>query len=68
MTRDALTSEPNPGFQAQCCVCGTWSRAALPVRYVPRTSGAPITLHACPAHAPGLLPAPEPGELDPDAQ
>ncbi|MGW4030543.1 hypothetical protein ACWEFL_14680 [Streptomyces sp. NPDC004838] len=67
MTRDALTEEPSPGFRAQCCVCGEWSRAALPVRYIPRTSGAPVTLYACPPHAETLVPAAAPGELEQDA-
>jgi hypothetical protein len=68
MTRDALTEDqPPPGFRAQCCVCGEWSRAALPVRHVERPSGAPVTLYACPVDAVSLMPAPVSGELRPDA-
>lgn len=66
MTRDGLTAKTPAEFGAVCCICRCWTLAPLPVRYVERMSGAPITLYACPPHAETLTPAPNPGELEAD--
>ncbi|MGW6456681.1 hypothetical protein ACWF94_12285 [Streptomyces sp. NPDC055078] len=67
MTRDALTSEPPAESGATCCICHRRTLAPLPVRHIERASGPPVTLYACPTHAQTLTPAPDPGELEPNA-
>ncbi|RSO28302.1 hypothetical protein DMH15_28105 [Streptomyces sp. WAC 06725] len=41
-----------------CCRCGQLTRARVPVRYIPRTSGPDHVQYACPNCVPHLLPGP----------
>lgn len=49
---------------AVCCRCHQWTHAPVPVRYIPRPSGAGVTLYACPSHAVEFPHGPTPGELE----
>ncbi|MEU2825899.1 hypothetical protein ABZ763_27460 [Streptomyces bacillaris] len=64
MTREGLTLRPSFGHVALCVVCKTNTKAPVPVRDIPSTSGPGTTLYACPEHAAALPPGPIAGELD----
>ncbi|SEQ67956.1 hypothetical protein SAMN04487983_100765 [Streptomyces sp. yr375] len=64
MTRDGLTLRPTFGHVAMCVVCHENTKAPVPVRDIPSTSGPETTLYACPDHAAEVSPGPILGELD----
>lgn len=62
MTRDALTRE-TPAVQTPVTVCGHPTCAPVTIRQIHRTSGAGLTLYACPDCAPRYIPGPQWDEL-----
>ncbi|MFD9817287.1 hypothetical protein [Streptomyces sp. NPDC059080] len=50
---------------AICCRCVRETTAPVAVRYIDRTSGPGVTLHACPDCAPHLIPGPLLWEIAP---
>ncbi|MFC7817316.1 hypothetical protein ACFUTR_22065 [Streptomyces sp. NPDC057367] len=64
MTRDGLTLRLTFGHVALCVVCKTDTKAPVPIRDIPSTSGPGMTLYACPEHVVDVSPGPILGGLD----